>query len=161
MDVPRALCSAFCVLEFPPFGDRDMWTYATCCMSEPEDDRKIEVHLFSPEKNREHVELLTALAHYHRTGARVACGDTVNFGRPWFPEGTCDHGLLSLPYLDGPNLEWLHLPNGDSVRFLWLVPITAEERAFKMEHGAEELEARLEQAGFNYLDPKRPSVVSF
>jgi len=129
-------------------------------MSRSEDDRRIEIHLFSPEKSEKHVELLTALAHYHRTGVQVRCGDTVNFGRPWLPGGTCEYGLLSLPYLDGPDLEWLHLSKECSVRFLWLVPITPEELAFKIEHGVEALEARLEQAGVDYLDPQRSSVVS-
>jgi hypothetical protein len=160
LNVSRALPTRFRVLEFPPFGKRDMWTYATCCMSQPEDDSKIEVHLFSPEKHEGHVELLTAIAHYHRTSARVGCGDTVNFGRSWFPEGTCDHGLLSLPYLDGPDLEWLRLPDGNSVRFLWLIPVTAEEVAFKTEFGVEALEVRFEETGLNYLDPIRSSVVS-
>lgn len=45
------------------------------------------------------------------------------------------------------------------VRFLWLVPITERERAFKKTHGTEALEQRLEAAQFNYLDPERNSVV--
>ena len=83
------LPAGFCVLEFPPRRNRDMWTYATCCMSQPDDGQKVEVHLFAPDRNDLHVELLTALAHYHRTGARVGLGDTVDFGRPWLPGSTC------------------------------------------------------------------------
>jgi hypothetical protein len=119
-----------------------------------------EVHLFAPDRNDLHVELLTALGHYHRTGARVGLGDTVNFGRPWLPGSTCTHGLLSLPYLDGPGVEWLHLADGACVRFLWLVPITAEELAYKKKHGVDALEACFERAGLNYLDANRHSVAS-
>lgn len=37
----------FRILEFPPAGGRTMWTYTTCCMSQPQDIQRIEVHLFS------------------------------------------------------------------------------------------------------------------
>lgn len=68
----------------------------------------------------------------------------------------CTYGLISLPYLDGPSLEW----NADrSVRFLWLIPITKAERDFKMKNGLEVLEARFEEMGFDYADPARASVV--
>jgi hypothetical protein len=51
---------------------------------------------------------VTAIAHFHRTGSALGLGHTVNFGRPWLPTSSCTHGLGSLPYLDGPDLEWLH-----------------------------------------------------
>jgi hypothetical protein len=149
----------FCVLEFCPRETGTMWTYATCCMSQADDEHGLEIHLFAPDQDDLHVELLTALAHYHRTGARVGLGDTVNFGRPWLPGSTCTHGLLSLPYLDGPTLEWLRFPNGKGVRFLWLVPITPEELEYKKKRGVDALEATFEKAELNYLDPRRPSVV--
>jgi hypothetical protein len=45
------------------------------------------------------------------------------------------------------------------VRFLWLVPITEEEVAFKKAHGLDSLEERFESHQFDYLDPYRASVV--
>src|SRR5215831_16269331 len=48
--------------------------YATLCMSQPEDDERLELFLLTTtsEKIRDElVELLTAVAHYHRTGARL------------------------------------------------------------------------------------------
>src|SRR5260370_12587677 len=93
----------FLILQFPPA--RKMWTYATCCMSQAGDESPLEIHLFSPEESLGHVELLTVISHYHRTGARIGPGHTVNFGKPWMEGSRCDHGLLSLPYLDGPQLE--------------------------------------------------------
>jgi hypothetical protein len=127
-------------------------------MSREDDDERVELHLVSPLAAPAHVELLTAIAHYHRTGAKLGCGHTVNFGRPWLPGSRCTHGLISLPYLDGPNLEVLELEAG-IVRFLWLIPITKEEVEFKKVRGLEALEARFEQASFDYLDPRRKSVV--
>jgi hypothetical protein len=64
--------------------------------------------------------------------------------------------VLSPPYLDGQNLEWLEEPH---VRFLWLIPVTEAEVAFKKAHGMEALEERFEEAQFNYLDPFRASVI--
>lgn len=154
------LPSEFCVLEFPPTKWRGMWTYATCCMSQPRDEACLELHLFSPQRCDSHVELLTVVAHFHRTGARLALGHTINFGRPWIVGSNCDHGLVSLPYLDGPGLENLSCEEDDCpVRCLWLIPITREEREFKKGHGLEELERKLEQSSFDYLDVHRPSVV--
>src|SRR5262245_31575846 len=99
------LPAAFAVLEFAPSSKRDMWTYATCGMSQPGDAYPLELHLFASSPARDLTELLTAVAHYHRTGNPLGIGHTVNFGRPWLPGSLCEFGLLSLPYLDGPSLE--------------------------------------------------------
>jgi Suppressor of fused protein (SUFU) len=150
----------FCVLEFSPTTTRSMWTYATCCMSQPLDSAPVELHLFSPMQSELHVELLTIIAHYHRTQASLALGHTVNFGRPWIAGSLCEHGLISLPYLDGPALEeYFQRESNRVIRFYWLVPITKAERDYKIEFGLEALESRLEAAQFNYLNPKRSSVV--
>jgi hypothetical protein len=128
-------------------------------MSQPDDEDRIELHLLTRRSGQvldELVELLTAVAHYHRTGRRLAVGHSVNFGRPWLPGSACTHGLISLPYLDGPELEWLAAP---AVRFLWLIPVTEAEVSFKKSRGLEALEERFEATAFDYLDPRRPSVV--
>jgi hypothetical protein len=136
-----------------------MRAYATVCMSQPRDEDPIELHLLTHNEGprlESLVELLTVVAHYHRTGSRLGLGHTVNFGRPWVRGSLCSHGVISLPYLDGPDLEWLDAPK---VRFLWLVPVTAAEVAFKREHGLEALEEAFEAAQFAFLDPARASVV--
>lgn len=145
----------FCVLEFAPHGDRNMWTYATCGMSQAGDDLPIELHIFSPRKTDEVVELLYVAAHFHRTGQRLGLNHTINFGKPWISPSSCDHGFISLPYLDGPGLE-----NGpDNIKCYWLIPITEAELGYAMAHGANALEERFERGPFNYLDPARSSVV--
>ena len=150
----------FCVLEFPPSESRSMWTYATCCMSQPDDESPIEIHLFSNVQEDSHVELLTAIAHYNRTGKRLGLAHTVNFGRPWLPGSNCSFGLLSLPYLDGPKLEVLESSvTPKVVRCLWLVPVTPPEADYAKRFGIEALEQKFEDHGFNYLNPKRQSVV--
>lgn len=137
----------------------DTVAFATRCMSQPEDKAPLELHaLCRPEDaERSHlVEILTSLAHYHRTGNALGLGHSVNFGKPWIGGSACTHGVVSLPYLDGPDLEWLAEPR---VRFLWLIPISHAEVEFKRSHGMEALEERFEAARFNYLDPLRASVV--
>lgn len=155
------LPSGFCVLEFAPSQQRSMWTYATCGMSQETDSNPIELHLFSPTVHEPHVELLTAVAHYHRTGVMLGLWHTVNFGRPWMPDSSCSCGMISLPYLDGPELESINDSNFKSVlRFYWLIPITPAEREYKKVHGREMLEEQFEKAQFNYLDPFRASIVA-
>lgn len=150
----------FCVAEFEPRADSHTWEYGTCCMSQPGDQDPIELHLFAPSQDDAHAELLTFICHYHRTGSRLGLGHTVNFGRPWLPASTCSYGLISLPYLDGPILEIFRSTiSGKNIQFLWLIPITEQEREYKKEHGLEALEIQLEKAQVNYLDPMRASVV--
>jgi hypothetical protein len=152
------LPEAFTILEFAPHDDRQMWTYATCGMSQPDDAHPLELHLFSPQPAQELAEILTAVAHYHRTGSPLAVGHTVNLGQPWLDESACDHALVSLPYLDGPDLENLSLPDESTVKCEWLIPVTSAEVQYKKAHGLEALEDQMENASFNYLDPHRPSV---
>ena len=118
-----------------------MWTYATCGMSARICENALEIHLFSPVQAEELVELLTAVVHYHCTGAPLGLGHTVNFGRPWLAGSRCSFGLVSLPYLDGPDLEAMRDPALEwEVRCLWLIPITGRELQFKKERGLEALE---------------------
>ena len=152
------LPSRFKVLAFPPHTGRTLWTYATCGMSLPSDAKRIEVHIFSPILSDALVELLHAVAHYHRTGERLDLWHTVNFGRPWLAGSQCSFGFVSLPYLDGPELENFECSDG-TAEFYWLIPITEAELELKKTEGVEALEARFEASGFNYAEPGRASLV--
>ena len=129
-------------------------------MSQPSDAEGLELHLLTRDEDGERatfsiLEALTAVAHFHRTGSALGLGHTVNFGSGLLPGATCTHGLISLPYLDGPCLERLEQP---PVRFLWLIPVTLQEVEFKNRNGIDALEERFETARFDYLDPLRASV---
>lgn len=149
----------FRVLEFPPTTERNMWVYASCGMSHFDDKLSLELHIFSDEQDEILVESLIVVAHYHRFGANLGHWHTINWGRGWRLDSSCCYGLISLPYLDGPQLEVLPLDDNKSVYFYWLVPITEEEVAFKKEYGAEKLEEIFEERGLNYLDPSRNTLV--
>ena len=148
---------SFRVAVFPPRAGRSYWVYATLGMSLGYDE-SMELHLFSPQQASELIELLTVVAHYHRTGSKVGLHHTVDFGRPWLPNSTCNYGLISLPYLNGPDLEWLITPDF-KIRSLWLLPITEAERDFKKRQGAEALEQLFEEHQVDYLNPERESLV--
>jgi hypothetical protein len=129
-------------------------------MSATESAPRIELHLFSPRDCLIHVETLTAIAHYHATGKSIRLGDIVNVGRPWMSKSSCDFGLISRPYLDGPKIENCVTGDGSAVaQCLWLIPITRAEREFKIQHGLESLERKFEAANSNYADPLRTSVI--
>ncbi|HEV3315944.1 MAG TPA: suppressor of fused domain protein [Candidatus Angelobacter sp.] len=152
------LPSEFRILRFAPNKIHSMWAYATVCMSQPGDRYPLELHMFAPMPNDDVTELLVVTAHYHRTGKELGLGHSVNFGRPWWSGSQCDRGLISLPYLDGPQLEWLE-GNGQKVRFLWLIPVTKAEIDFKKESGLDALEKKFDERKLDYLNPLRSSVV--
>lgn len=148
----------FMVLRYPPHGARNMWTYATCGMSQPGDLKPLELHMHSRQASPEIEELLVVTAWYHRDGATLDIGHSVNFGRPWLSGSACDRGLISLPYLDGPSLENLRI-GSERARCCWLIPISLAEVEYKQANGLEALEQAFERAGLDYLDPHRASVV--
>ena len=63
-------------------------------------------------------------------------------------------GFQVLPILTGANAsfrDWhLHV--------LWLLPITAAEREYKIREGQEQLEQRFDADAIEYWAPERPSV---
>ena len=149
---------AFSVLKFRPNKKRNSWTYATCGMSGNADAKGLELFILAPTENDFLIELLAAIAHYHASGNNLGLGHTVNFGCPWYDGSQCEYGLISLPYLDGPALEWLEMDSRD-IQFLWLIPITKDEVEYKKAKGLESLESLFENESFNYIDPFRHSVV--
>lgn len=151
--------NTFGVLEFPPSQNSPFWKYATAGMSIIVQDFPIELHIFSSIRDESIVELLTATAYYHiESPNKLYLWDTVNFGRGWQKDSVCEFGLISLPYLHGPSLETFNLKSKE-IKFYWLIPITKEEREFKIKYGIDLLEEKLESSKFNYLNANRKSVV--
>jgi hypothetical protein len=121
----------------------------------------LEFVLYAPAADDDvHGETLTMVAYYHATGGDHALGHghTVPIGRPWVRGSRCDHLLVSLPYPWGPELEICAVPDGH-IQVLWLLPITAAEKAFRHTHDLEALEQRFDAAGIIPTDPRRRSVV--
>lgn len=148
----------FRILDFSPDQERNMWAYATCCMSQPHDIEPIELHIFTSVKDDSIIELLTSVAYYHRNTSTLGLNHTVNFGRPWQNKSQCEYGFISLPYLDGSALENMETET-QFTRFYWLIPITKEEADFKKSEGVEALEKKFDEESFDYLNPLRKSIV--
>ena len=155
------LASSFRVLVFEPIQGRPLWVYATCGMSDADEGSAVELHMFSPSEYGGHIELLTVVAHYHRTGHPLGVvGTTVHFGRGWMPGSHLTYGLISRPYRDGPYLEFLSNENEDlQIRCYWRLPITKSEREYKKQFGLEKLETLFDLNSLKYADPMRACLV--
>ncbi|MFD4996478.1 suppressor of fused domain protein [Streptomyces buecherae] len=89
-------------------------------------------------------------------GVIVAPGGSLEVGEPLWPGAPFSSVLVAEP---GGLVEDLELPAPmDPVRFLPLLPMTANEAAWKRVHGAGALEARWLARGTDLRDPLRRSV---
>jgi hypothetical protein len=149
------------VLVVGPGPRADGWAYVTagCACVADDDGHGLEFVMTAHVRDRRFIDLLAMIAFYHRTGARLGLAHSVPIGEPWTPGSTCDHLLVSLPYLHGPDLEHCPLPGGGHARILWTLPVTAAEIAYRREHGHEALEQLLDEAGIIPTDPFRASVI--
>jgi hypothetical protein len=154
----------FRVLEISPDQQRAMWLYASCgawAVDSPDGYRQ-EFLIASPSESPSHVETLAMLANFYADEKySVSVGKMIDVGRPWMDGATCNCLLVSLPYPFGPKFEWLNLEIAELlIRFLWLIPITSAEKEYAELHGIEALEKKFEDAGIDYLDIHRKSVVN-
>jgi hypothetical protein len=148
----------FKVLRVEPGGGAGLWTYVSVGgWAATEGQRRgLEFIITTQVPDPRAVELLAMTVYYHR-GGTLGIGHTIPIGQPWLPGSRCDHCLVSLPYPWGPDLQTCHV--GDlHVDFLWLLPITRQERDFKIANGLEALESLFEERGLQYWDAHRPSV---
>jgi hypothetical protein len=153
------LHSDFYVLEIAPNKVHNMWTYLTVGMSLDRTDKNlIELFVHSPEQSDSIVELLTLNASFHRNSDFLNLHHTVNIGQPWLNNSICDHGFISLPYLDGEKLE-LFKYEKKTIHCYWLIPITEKERDFKSDNDCESLERLFEDKQLDYLNPNRKCLI--
>ena len=147
------------VLEIGPSKRHQMWTYATVGMSLDRDDENlIELITYSKSQDKSRVELLTLNASFHRNSEPLNLHHTVRVGQLTDSDTTCDHGFISLPYIEGEELEIVNL-NRQEIHCYWYIPITEKERNYKVEFGYNALEDLFEEKQFDYLDKHRKSLV--
>jgi hypothetical protein len=154
----RKLPDSFTILEFPPTEQHSYWIYSTLGMSLGMAEDLIELHVFSNKQDSTLSELLTVTASFHRHGSTLGLHHTVNFGRSWQDASPCSYGFISLPYLDGETLEIFEW-EGSHLHNLWLLPITEQERDYKIENGWNALEELFENCELDYCDPNRKSCL--
>ena len=124
-----------------------------------QDDNLIELFIFSPRQDKAQIELVTVCASYHRNILPLNIHHTVNIGRPWLDNSNCDHCFISLPYLDGEDLEVFSF-NDKTYHCYWLIPITEKERDYKIDKGCEALEQLFEDKQLDYLKPERKCLLT-
>lgn len=148
----------FRVLRVAPATAGYVWTYVSVGgWAATDEDFGLEFVMCTPTAEDRAVELL-AMTVFYNHGGKLGLGHTMPIGQPWLPGSGCDHLLVSLPYPFGPELQTCHV--GDRhVEFLWLLPITAAERDFKVASGLEALESRFDEVGLKYWQVDRASVV--
>ena len=150
------------VLRVDPESRGGLWLHVSSGASLPLEGsvggtQGSEFVLVTPFKTLRAVELLAMVVYFHGV-QELSVGDIVSVGEPWLPGSSCGHLLVSNPYLLADELWRLPLP-GRTVHFRWVIPITAAERAYATERGLDALEQRFEEAGLEYWDPHRASVV--
>jgi hypothetical protein len=147
------------ILRVSPGPKIALWTYVSIGAWEAsaEHGTLLEFFILAPTEDVRHVELLTMTACYQQSSA-LGIGHTLPIGEPWLHGSLCDHLLISRPYPFGPEFQICCLPN-DHAHFCWLLPISEGEREFKIQNGLEQLEQRFDNAGLEYWDVTRPSVV--
>jgi hypothetical protein len=140
------------------------WAYVSSgCWSvtaDEQDGHGLEFVLMAYENDRQHLETITMNAYYHAglPHHRLGHGHVVPIGRPWFRDSACDRCLVSSPYPFGHDFEVCSWDQGHA-RILWLLPITPAERDVWRDQGMEALETLFDQAGIDFANPGRPSVV--
>ncbi|MCC9602248.1 suppressor of fused domain protein [Stieleria sp. JC731] len=156
--VPEAM-PEFRVLCAAPGNRTGCWTYLSVGASciEHEDSGLLEFFIISPVEDLRNVELVTMTAWYHKSKT-LGWGHTFPIGESWLGDSHCDHMLISTPYPFGPDLEICNFPNGH-IHLLWLLPITEAERDYKLANDLESLEQSFEDAGLEYWNVSRSSVV--
>ncbi|MEW1779993.1 suppressor of fused domain protein [Streptomyces sp. NPDC086777] len=107
--------------------------------------RGLEFVMTAHVRDRRFVEPMAMIAYYHCGGHQLDLEHSLPIGEPWVPGSDCDHLLISLPYLHGPDLEHCPLPGGHA-RILWPLPVTTAEIEFRRRHGPDALEQLLDEA---------------
>jgi suppressor of fused protein SUFU len=153
----------FHVEVFGPGPRTSLWSYVTCGAGKVATDsgHRWEFLLLGMRDEVRWVELASMVAYYHAgpDTQRFGVGHTVPLGEPVVQGSQCDNVLFCVPYPLGPQFEKCELSDGTHLQILWALPITAAEKAFKLENGLEELEAHFEQRKLEYWDLSRSSTV--
>lgn len=159
------------VYQFPPYGERDMWTLVTGGMSDlaqnvPDDEeewvsKRTEIFMYVEEPKDWMLDILKGLGEmpFHDF-TFLHWYHSIPNGMPMTEEPSLLTNFLFLPpYCEEEDFNEFFL-HDEKVDFLWLFPITDGELAYKMEHGADALFERFEEAGLSLaVDEQRKSVV--
>ncbi|MFI6491668.1 hypothetical protein [Streptomyces sp. NPDC050564] len=119
----EVVVDGLCVLVVGPGPRSDSWAYVTagCWAAMEKDGHGLEFVMTAHVRDQRFVELMAMIAYYHCGGHQLDLEHSMPIGEPWVPGSACDHLLISLPYLHGPDLEHCPLPGGYA-RIPWTLP---------------------------------------
>jgi hypothetical protein len=151
------------VVELEPrrAGEGTPWLYVSAGASaEPmEDGYGLEFMLLAAEREPLATKLVSMVANLHADPRYpVSLGQVLEIGHPWLPGASATHLLVTLPGLFGPELEWLS-DREQTIRFIWLLPITAPEAEYARSHGFGPLQEKLAAAQVDLAARVRRSAV--
>jgi suppressor of fused protein SUFU len=146
----------------PPAGEpRAPWLYVSAGASAEamDDGYGLEFLLCAPAHAPEAAKLVALVANLHGDPRYpLSLGQVLEIGHPWLPGASADHLIVALPGIFDSELEWLS-DRERTARFIWLVPITAQEAAFARQEGLDALQSRMGTAQADVAALVRPSVV--
>lgn len=147
------------ILVVGPGPRSDTWAYVTagCWAAMEKDGHGLEFVMTTHVRDQRFIELMAMIAYYHCGGHQLDLEHSMPIGDPWVPGSTCDHLLISLPCLHGPDLEHCAVPGGHA-RIVWTLPVTTAEIEFRRRHGHEALEQLFDEAEIIPTDPFRASA---
>ncbi|MFF3457025.1 suppressor of fused domain protein [Streptomyces sp. NPDC002730] len=99
------------ILVVGPGPRAGCWAYVTagCWPVTQKAGHGLEFVMTAQVRDQQFIDWTAMVAHYHR-GHQLDLEHSMPLGEPWVPNSTCDHLLVSLPYLHGPDLEHCPLP---------------------------------------------------
>ncbi|MFF9363871.1 hypothetical protein [Streptomyces griseoluteus] len=95
-----------------PCSDGGAYVTAGCWAAMEKDGHGLEFAMTAHVRDRRFIELMALIAYYHCGGIQLDWEHSTPIGESWVPGSTCDHLLISLPYLHGPDLEHCPVPGG-------------------------------------------------
>lgn len=150
---------SFQVFRAKPGPQINLWSYASIGASSlwHHSSGLLEFIVHSPIESPKLVETMAMITHYH-SNHNLGFGHTLPIGESWLGDSKCDHWLVSKPYPLGPEFEICDLAN-QHVHVAWLLPITEQEKEFKVQNGLEALEQLFDDRELEFWDVDRCSVV--
>ncbi len=147
------------ILEFPPSRLHKNWIYATLGMSSiaTNTNELPEVHIYASEKSSDSIAAITSLISYSLHQPLKFCTIFPCFKDNKKHSG-CSYITLAYPECDGEGFKEIFFDKKE-VLFIWLLPITHNEKKLIEEKGLEALEDKLFEKNIEDYNWDRKSLV--
>ncbi len=147
------------ILEFPPSRLHKNWIYATLGMSSiaANKDELPEVHIYASDNSSASIEAITSLMEYSQYKP-LKFGDIFPCFKDNKKHSGCSYITLAYSECDGEGFKELFFDKKE-VLFIWLLPITHNEKKLVEEKGLDALEDKLFEKSITDYSWDRKSIV--